>query len=181
MNQRPQLGRLRELRNQLGGQERVAADHRARRGAVDAGLIRDHVDHHRARRPAARGRALGLPAATLESISSHGQRTHRVGATLIAITWIVGAHSGREGVESGVDGVGIGGEQPPEDLGETVSVAPDRQFPIAAALTTTPHRVTIGASDHLVDVSTDAALRNTAPASDFAANDASTAASTSGR
>ncbi len=103
----------------------------------------------------------------MESISSHGQRTHRVGATLIAITWIVGAHSGREGVESGVDGVGIGGEQPPEDLGETVSVAPDRQFPIAAALTTTPHRVTIGASDHLVDVSTDAALRNTAPASDF--------------
>jgi hypothetical protein len=70
-------------------------------------------------------------------------------------------------VQSGIDRVGIGGDQPAEYLGQAIRVAPDRHFPIAAAFMTTPHRITVGAGNNPVDVTAHPALRYPRPPCDL--------------
>ncbi len=64
-----------------------------------------------------------------------------------------------------VDRVGVGGVQPPEDLGQSVGVAPDRHFPVAAALATPPHCIEVGAGHDSVDITTQPTLGDSRPPS----------------
>jgi hypothetical protein len=166
MHQRHQLGRVGQFRNEFGCDQTIGA-HLGRgrgAGAVNRGVLGDHMNHHRRRRRPRPGRAVGTPTATAQPISPGRQRPQRISATLLTTARIVLTHRGRQRIQSRLESMRVGGEQAAVDLRNAAADVPDPDFPSIVALFAPPHRIRIGVSHDRVNLPGQPPLSHRRPA-----------------
>ena len=121
-------------------------------GPVEGVLVRDDVDHDSGRGWGEGGGAVLGVAEARQPVSAVGQRADGVGAALILGAWVGGADGVGQRGDSGVEGLGVGGEQGGEHGGHAAAVFDgDVHRPAAGRGLGPVHRVRIDLGDERVD------------------------------
>lgn len=151
---RLQLGRFRQLADNLGRDDAVAVEKsRSRAGAVHRGTVGDHVNHHGVGLPGRRtGRAARLVASARQPVEAGRECAQRVGAQLLDRAWIVVAHRLGEFVEPAIERLARRRENGSVDQCHARVHRGDLEIAVLRVFARSAHRIGVHPDDHAIDL-----------------------------
>ncbi|CAM2871330.1 hypothetical protein MYSI104531_06535 [Mycobacterium simiae] len=165
MDQWHQPGRLSQFGNHFRCDEAVRPQLRCghRAGAVDGGLLGDHMnDDRRGRATLARG-TVGPAAPAGQPVGRRRQRPQRIRAALLDAARVVLTHRVGQRIQALFQNSRVGRQTRAVDFGDAVANVTDPYLATGLAFLAAPHRILVGSHDDLVDLRGQAPMRHRRP------------------